>query len=162
DSELPIISASGGSWAVVLRPILAIALIMTVVVASITLYFSPLTQRAGRNLTAEINSDLLTSVIREGQFLQLGNGLTLHIKERNPDRSLSGIFVADEREPTETVIYLADRGMVLDNPLGTFLIMQDGLIQRETRANDALSIIEFRSYAFDLSTLARSGQLVSY
>jgi lipopolysaccharide export system permease protein len=86
--------------------------------------------------------------------MTLSPGLTINIRDRGTDGVLHSIFVSDDREEEETVTYLAERGAVLDNPLGLFLIMQDGVIQRASKTDDEISIIQFRSYAFDLSTFA--------
>lgn len=162
DSELAIVNAGGASPVVLLKPVAVIGLVIAAAVAVTTLYLSPLTQRAARNMLAAINSDIITSVIREGQFIRVSDGVVLQIKRRNADRTLSGIFVSDAREPNQVVTYLAENGAVLDNPLGTFLIMESGVIQRQTLPEGAISIIEFRSYAFDLATFANRSQVPVY
>jgi len=154
DSELVIVNAAGASPLVLLKPVALVGLLVAAAVAATTLYLSPLTQQNARNMLASINSDIITSVIHEGQFVRVAEGVVIEVKERNPDRTLSGIFVSDSREPDQTVTYLAQNGAVLDNPLGTFLIMENGVIQRQTHSDGAISIIEFRSYAFDLANFA--------
>jgi lipopolysaccharide export system permease protein len=162
DSELAIINASGAPQGIVVRPVLWLGAIATFAIAAISLYVAPTTQQMTRDLLTRINSDIVTSVLREGTFVGLTQGLTIHVKGRGRDGSLDGIFVADEREPEQPVSYLARRGAVLDNPLGSFLIMQDGVIQRENKRDGSISIVEFQSYAFDLSQLARSGGQATY
>jgi lipopolysaccharide export system permease protein len=76
---------------------------------------------------------------------------------RNQDGSLRGIFVADNREPDKTMTYLAERGAILDNPLGLFLIMANGTIQQRSKIDQSISMIEFSSYAFDLSSFTSTG-----
>src|SRR6201999_3887027 len=61
-----------------------------------------------------------------------------------------------------TVTYLAKRGVVIDNPIGTFLARNDGTIQRRSTKDNSISIIEFPSYAFDLSTPAAKAPVPSY
>lgn len=155
DSELVVINASGASQMVLLKPVLLIGLIMTMIVGAITLELAPGTQRSLRDLITAVNTSLVTSVIREGEFRNLAPGLIFHLNERLSDGSLSGIYVADSREPDQTITYIAKRGTLLDNPLGTFLIMQDGTIQR--RQTGSISMVDFQSYAFDLSTFTSTG-----
>ena len=162
DSELAVINAAGAPQAVIVRPVFWMGMAVAVGVGAISLYLAPMTQKMVRDLFTRINSDILTSVIREGTFIELTKGLTIHVKERARDGSLEGIFVADERESDQPVSYLARRGAVLDNPLGAFLIMQDGVIQRENNRDRSISIVEFQSYAFDLSSLSNSGGPTSY
>jgi lipopolysaccharide export system permease protein len=154
DSELVVMASSGARPVLLLKPILLVGLATALVVAAMTLYYAPLTQRMGRELLARINTDIVTSVLREGQFMTLTPGLTINIRDRGTDGVLHGVFVSDDREDEETVTYLAERGAVLDNPLGLFLVMQDGVIQRSSKTKDEISIIQFRSYAFDLSNFS--------
>jgi lipopolysaccharide export system permease protein len=64
------------------------------------------------------------------------------------------LFVADDRDASRSMTYIAQRGAIIDNPLGTFLVMSNGSIQQRSKVDDSISIIEFTSYAFDLSTFA--------
>jgi lipopolysaccharide export system permease protein len=89
--------------------------------------------------------------------MTLAPKLTFHIRDRNPDGSFRGIFVSDDRDANTTSTYIAERGAVLDNPLGVFLIMSNGTIQQRNKTDQSISMIEFSSYAFDLSSFTSSG-----
>lgn len=154
DSELVVINASGAAPGVLLRPILGIALIVMTVVSGSALHFAPSAERELRTMLQSISADFINSVIRPGEFKNIASGVKLYIKNRQSNGALEGIFVVDSREAEQTVTYIAAQGVLLENPLGTFLIMQDGSIQRSSPQADTISIIEFRSYAFDLSTFA--------
>jgi lipopolysaccharide export system permease protein len=67
---------------------------------------------------------------------------------------MEGIFMSDSRDPQQTVTYLAERGAVIDNPLGVFMVMNNGTIQKTSKKDKSNSIIEFTSYAYDLSSFA--------
>ncbi len=157
DSELVVINASGAGQSVVLKPVLLIGLVVTLMVGSMTLYFAPLSLRSWQYLITNIRGDILTAVLKPGQFMRPAAGLTIHIRGRNPDGTLQGIFVADEREANVASTYLAERGAVLENPIGLFLIMSNGTIQQHNKTDRSISMIEFSSYAFDLSSFASGG-----
>lgn len=152
DSELVVINASGASQGTVLKPVLLVALICSLIVGSMTLYFAPLSFRTWQVLITNVRGNIVTQFMREGSFLQLAPQLTFHIRSRNPDGSMQGIFVSDDREADKSSTYLAERGAIIDNPLGMFLIMTNGTIQQRSTIDDSISMIEFSSYAFDLST----------
>lgn len=154
DSELAVVNATGAPQLATLKPSLLIGSITMAAVASMTLYFTPLSIRLGQSLVTSVRSDLLTAIIREGQFMTLADGLTFHLRNRNPDGSLHGIFIADDRQAGRSLTYLAETGAILDNPLGVFLVMTNGVIQQRDRSGGSLSMIEFSTYAFDLSSLA--------
>ncbi len=60
------------------------------------------------------------------------------------------------------MVYLAERGAVLDSPVGVFLVMSDGTIQRRNEEKKTISIIQFSSYAFDLSTYSSKSEVPPY
>lgn len=156
DSELVVINSSGASQITVLRPVLLLGVIVTLMVASMSLYFAPLSLRAWQTLITNVRGDILTSILQPGRFMQPVAGLTIHIRSRATDGTLHGIFVADDRESGQTSTYLAERGAVVDNPLGVFMIMNNGTIQQRSTVDQSISMIEFSSYAFDLSSFRSS------
>ncbi len=156
DSELVVINASGASQMTILRPVLALGMIVTLAVGTMSLYFTPLSLRSWQDLITNVRGDILTEVLQEGEFTKLAPGLTFHMRERSPDGSLGGIFLSDSRDSETNLTYLAERGGILQNPLGTFLIMGNGTIQQRNTTDGAISMIEFSSYAFDLTSFASS------
>ena len=156
DSELVVINASGARQMALLKPVLIIGFIATLVVGSMTLYFAPLALSTWQVLITNVRGNIITSFMREGDFVSLSPKLTFHMRSRNQDGSLRGIFVSDDRDPEKTVTYLAEKGAILDNPLGVFLIMGNGTIQQRSKVDQSISMIEFSSYAFDLSSFTSS------
>lgn len=153
-SELVVINASGAPQSAILKPVLLTGLIAAILTASMTLFFSPLALQQWREMLTNVRGSLLTTILREGQFMSLAPRLTFHLGKRNTDGTLQNIFLSDSREPQTTITYLAERGAVLDNPLGVFLVMANGTIQKRDNRNNSISIIEFSSYAFDLSSFS--------
>jgi len=156
DSELVVINSSGASQAVVLRPALAAGFLAMLAMASMSLHFSPMSARSVQDLLTNVRSDILSTVMQEGEFMKLTPELTFHMRERGRDGSLRGIFLSDTRDDRENTTYLAERGQLIENPLGTFLIMTNGTIQQRDTTDETISIIQFSSYAFDLSSFASS------
>lgn len=161
-SELAVINSTGTRQWSLLKPVLLMGVIVTVFMGSMTLYLSPLTFRMWRELSSEINGNILTSIVQEGEFIELSDGLTFQLRQRAPDGTLRGIFMSDSREAEETSVYLAERGAILDSQLGMFLVMSDGTIQRRDEQDKAISIIQFSSYAYDLSSFSSSSDTPSY
>jgi lipopolysaccharide export system permease protein len=153
-SELVVINAAGTPQTAILKPVLLVGLIGAILMASMTLYFAPLSLRVWRTLITDVRGNIITTILREGEFMSLSPGLTFHLRRRAPDGTMQGIFMSDSRDPEETVTYLAERGAVLDNPLGVFMVMNNGTIQKTSKKDKSNSIIEFTSYAYDLSSFA--------
>jgi len=153
DSELVSLAASGNSQKVMLRPILALAIPVALLSALCSTTLNPMAARATTSLLEEVNADVIGSLIRPGQFRTLGDDVVLQVANIQPDGTLEGIFVYDEREAGESVAYLAGAGATAETPDGHFLLMRDGMIQRR-QANGNLTVISFQSYAFDLSSFS--------
>jgi lipopolysaccharide export system permease protein len=162
DSELVVINACGARQMAFLRPVLILSALAALFISSMTLYLVPFAQRSWRTAITDVRADVATAVLREGRFMKLADGITVHLRNRNPDGSLQGIFVSDDRDPSVAVTYLAKEGVVLHNVVGSFMIMNDGTIQRRSKTNGAISIIQFSSYAFDLSSLASQTDMPAY
>ncbi|TIP86618.1 MAG: LPS export ABC transporter permease LptF [Mesorhizobium sp.] len=150
DSELAVLNAAGASRWTIVRPIMLLALAASVFSFAVDNGVDPYARQKNRELVASSRADLLSLIIQEGTFRKIDDGLFLQIGERLPDNRLGGIFVADSREEGANLVYYAKTGAIIENGDERVLMMNDGVIHRETLAGD-LSVIRFTSYAFDLS-----------
>jgi lipopolysaccharide export system permease protein len=154
DSEIIVINASGISPWRLFQPFLAVAAIVSVVVGVLGAYVAPESLRSFRRSTVEVYTQLVTSVLRPGHFLSPQSSVTFHIRERQPDGRLLGVLIDDKRSLTEHVVILAEQGEILKNEHGTFLILQEGTVQRHKTADLDPNIVVFDRYAFELSQFA--------
>ncbi len=153
DSELVVLSAAGSSRLTIIRPIILMALAASLMVFIIDTAVNPPAREQFRNLLANARADLISSVIQEGSFQRVEDGLYVQISERLPDGRLGGIFVADSRDPETELNYHAKTGVLLNENGENVLLMQDGIISRKEPDRPA-SLIRFQSYGFDLSAFA--------
>jgi lipopolysaccharide export system permease protein len=90
-------------------------------------------------------------VLQTGKFVEIERNLTLRVRERQPGGLLVGIFIDDRRDPKERVTIIAERGTILKNDRGSFLILDDGNLQRfEARQRDP-ALVVFDRNAFDMT-----------
>lgn len=161
DSELIVITASGSPKTTVVRPIMIIAALASVASFAIENGVEPFARERLRVLVSEARADLITSVVQEGTFQTIDDGLVIQISERLPDGRFSGIFLADTREEETELIYYAKTGATIEFNNEHALVMQDGVVQRRT-ANGNVSVIRYQSYAFDLAEFAPATSSVTY
>lgn len=155
DSELVVINAAGAPRATIVRPILIIAIAASIASFLINNTLEPASRQAFRSILANARADLITTVLQEGSFQKVDDGLFVQVSQRLPNGQLGGIFVADSREKNTKLVYHARTGATVEQDGGSILVMQDGMIQRES-ANGDVSTIRFDSYAFDLSEFTSS------
>lgn len=153
DSELVVLSAAGSPRGTIIRPIILMALAASVFVFIVDNGLNPIARERFRLLLSNARADLISSVIQEGSFRRIEDGLYVQISERLPDGRLGGIFVADSRDPKTELAYYAKTGVILDKVGQNVLLMQEGVISRKQPDRPA-SLIRFDSYGFDLSAFA--------
>jgi lipopolysaccharide export system permease protein len=162
DSEIIVMNAAGISPWLLLRPFLVAAIFVSLCLAVIAAYISPLSLRALRDWSAQVRADILTNIVQPGRFTTIGGNLTFHIADRRQNGLLVGIFVDDRRDPKEHSTYLAEQGEIVKNERGSFLVFQGGSIQRLDAGQRDPRIVIFDRYAFDLSQFTGGNQNVIY
>jgi lipopolysaccharide export system permease protein len=160
DSEIIVMNAAGLSPWHALKPLLAAALVVSVLVGCLGVYLSPLALRELRNRITEVRTDILTRIAQPGRFTSIGGGLTFHIAGRQPDGVLLGIFIDDRRDPKEHTTILAQSGEVVKNATGAFLLLDGGSVQTVEAGQTDPRIVTFQRYAFDLSNFSGGPKIV--
>lgn len=156
DSELMVISAAGSPRSAVIRPILMIAIASSLATLAINNTLEPFARQELRQTIAGANADLIGTIVQEGTFQKVDDGIFVQISERLPDGQLGGIFVVDTRQQGMKLIYHARRGATVERETGSVLVLQDGEIQRQSSSGD-VSIIRFDSLPMDLSQFTNGG-----
>jgi lipopolysaccharide export system permease protein len=160
DSELIVMAAAGVSPVRLARPLLVLTAMVMVMVGSLSLWLTPSSIRYFRQLLTQVQANLLTAIVRPGQFTQADRGLTFHIRDRAPGGVLLGIVVSDTRDAQVHMTYVAERGVISEQPQGTFFVLEQGNLQRRDMKDGATSIVVFERYAFDLSQLTQAAETI--
>lgn len=162
DSELIVMNAAGMSPWALFRPFLLMAVMVSTVMATIGAWLGPLGLQTLNNWANEVRADLVTNVVQPGRFNGFERGLVFHIRERQANGMLMGVFVDDRRNPKERVSFLAEQGTVVKDERGTFLVLENGSVQRleivrrqkgqkgPLKQKDP-TIVKFERYALDLA-----------
>ena len=154
DSELVVMHSSGASRVSLLKPFLALSLLVTGIVYFLHLWAGPTSMQTLRTYVTKMRADLVSVIVREGAFQDIGKGLTFHIAGRAPGGLLQGVFILDGRSEKETFTYLAKEGVISKVDGQSYLVLKEGQIQRLTAETNSLSVIKFNSYAFNLSSFS--------
>jgi lipopolysaccharide export system permease protein len=157
DSEMVVMSAAGMSPWRLSVPFILVALLVSIMVAAIGAYLGPKGLRELRTWAAQLRADLVTTIVKPGRFTTIERGLTFHIRDRRSNGQLIGILIDDRRNPKERATFLAERGEILENDRGTFLVLENGSVQRREAEKRDPAIVLFDRYAFDLSRFSGIG-----
>jgi lipopolysaccharide export system permease protein len=161
DSEIIVMNAAGFSPFRLFRPFFFATCVVAAMVAFIGAYLAPDGMRRIKQWDAEITADVLTNILQPGRFAQLDQNLTIRIRERLPGGVLAGIFVDDRRDPKERVTIIADHGTVLRNESGSYLVLEDGNLERFEAGKRDPALVAFGRYAFDMSKFSNRGRDVA-
>jgi lipopolysaccharide export system permease protein len=161
DSELIVMNAAGMPPWRIFKPFFAVGIVVALIVAAISMYLSPKCLRELRRWATEVRTEVVTNNVQPGRFMDI-EGLTLHIRTRAPNGQLLGVVVDDRRDPKERVTILAEKGDILTNERGTYLLLENGSAHRHVALARDPDFFAFREHAFDLSTLTPASSQIKY
>lgn len=150
DSETIVLTASGANIWVIARPLLFLALLVTIAVGFVNHIAMPWSLQLLKRYIVEVRTDLLTQVIQPGRFSSPENGLTFHIRDRTFQGDLLGLVVDDRRKEGASQAYLAERAQIVKQDDATFIMMRQGHILQSRAGGKGTEIIEFEQYIVDL------------
>ena len=156
DSELVVMSASGASPALLLRPFVLLSGLVFAALLVLHTTVIPYSFNAVDEMSKRIHADFIANFARPGAFNQLEAGFVFHYRERNPDGSLRGVFIQDRRDPQQISTFIAEVGELVEKNDDVYLVLRKGSAQRPRGAGDS-SLVTFQDYAIDLSQFLHRG-----
>ena len=158
DSEMVVMRAAGLSPLQLARPAIVLAILVTVVVYAISLYFLPVSFRDFKDLQNAFRNDLSTVLLQEGVFTTLSDDITVYVRERSADGELRGILVHDNRDPEKPVTMMAERGALVASETSPRVVMENGNRQQVDRETGRFSLLYFDRYTVELSEFGQAVQ----
>ena len=158
DSELIVLTAAGASPWRVARPLLLLALLVSLSVAAVNHWAMPWSMRLLRDYVIQVRTDLIAQVLQPGRFSSPEQHLTFHIRDRALNGELLGVLLHDARDPKQVTSYLAERGSVRSDGSLSFLVLAKGHVLRRTDPAEPSQIIAFDTYAVDLVQFQAKGE----
>ena len=161
ESELVALKACGVNLPLLLRPVLALALLSCLITASLTLYIEPAANAAFRRQAFAIASSIATIGIQPMTFNDDFSGLVLYAADvDDKDGRMSKIFIADERPGIlPATIFASTGGIQIDQADQSLnLRLKNGAIHRRDDKNDAYQVINFETYGLRVDLTHEDGK----
>ncbi|HMA15657.1 MAG: LPS export ABC transporter permease LptF [Bacteroidota bacterium] len=158
DSEMVVMRAAGLSQMQLARPAILLALLVTLTVYAISLYFLPASFREFKDLQNDFRNDLSAVLLQEGVFTALNEDITVYVRERTSDGELRGILVHDTREADRPVTMMAERGALVPSEAGPRVVMENGNRQQVERGTGRFSLLYFDRYTIELNDFGEIAQ----
>jgi lipopolysaccharide export system permease protein len=152
DSELIVMTASGATIWRIGAPVLALASLVSIGILLANIFLTPASMRGLRDFITQVRADLISQVLQPGRFSSPESGLTFHIRDRSLNGDLLGLLVHDERDK-QVMSYLAERGRIITNDEGSYLVMLEGYVHRYNVGDKDknVQIVAFDQNMIDLS-----------
>ncbi len=158
ESELVVMMSAGQGPMGLLRPVMMFGILLMLGMGVVTTQLIPYGYRQLAERTAEIQSDLVSGIMVERQFIHPSAGLTLFITDATRSGEMSGIFLHDQRDPAQPVTYSAERALLLRDDDSARLVMLDGVALGSRADRQQINTVRFDQFVFDLSALLEPGR----
>jgi len=159
DREMVVLRSAGASHWLIARPALILAGFGTILGFILNLWVIPSTVEEFHRLQWALRNSVTGIVLQEGQFNQVGQGLTVYVRSRSPEGELQGIIVYDRRNPQRKVTLMAERGALIKTDIGApKVFMINGTRLQVTPGSNRLSLLYFDNYAMEFSDSSDTGE----
>lgn len=158
DNEIVVMRAVGISPGAMVRPVLMLAVGVTLFGYCLTLWTTPTASRGLVTLQYYVRDNFSPMLLRAGTFNDLSEGLTFYARTRVSNVELRDILMHDVREPEHPVTIMADKGIVGVSDSGApQIFVFNGRRQEIDPDTGKMSQLEFASYVVDLGLLKKEG-----
>jgi lipopolysaccharide export system permease protein len=156
DSEIVALKSSGVSLYGMMKPVIALALLVCIATGALTLFLEPAGNSAFRNQVFQIATNRASIGIQPRVFNEEFDELVLYTNELD-ERSgvMEGVFISDERVGSTPSVILAQRGRIISQREIQILTLrlENGTIHRQPtgEGQSTYQIIAFDSYDVNLN-----------
>ena len=120
-------------------------------------YISPLSQLKGRELLKNSNMDFFSSLIKEGKFINVVEGLTIFIEKKDKNGNYLNIYLDDSSKGSSKMIY-AKNGKIIDDTNIKIFKLYDGKVINKDKKK--INVFKFDEIDFNLADYRSSTILV--
>lgn len=122
--------ASGVPLMKLASPIIRIGVYFALISLASNLFLQPITSRAMRHELFNIKNDLISTLIKEGDFSTSGTGLTIYVQKIDQNGLLRQMYIRTPSNNGHDTTYVAKEGRIEKIDGSSILIMRQGSTQR--------------------------------
>lgn len=151
DRELVVMQSVGISPIKNAMPAILFGLMLTFFNIYVMNFGIPQAERHFKELEWKIKNNMTQMVLREGEFTQLKNGITVFIEKHESDDSISGIFVSDESKPDVRITLTAEKGRIINGVNGPRILFINGIRQEVNKKTYQYNSLTFSRYSAEFN-----------
>ncbi|ESQ94364.1 LptF/LptG family permease [Asticcacaulis benevestitus] len=153
--------ASGMSLMRVAYPIIRIGIYFTLISLAANLYLQPWSSRAMRHELYDVKNDLISSLVKEGDFSTSDTGLTIYAQRIDQNGLLRQIFIRTAGKDGKDQTYAAKEGRIKKVDGNSILVMRHGSNQ-QLASPGVLDHLTWDEYSFDITSYFANDDFLQY
>ena len=151
DRELTVMRAAGLSPSRIARPAIYCVAIAVALSYVLNVWIVPASYHSFREYEFEIRNKMAAFLLQEGVFTPVSPTMTVYIRTREPDGTLRGILVEDDRQKAVRATILAEHGHLEPNGDVPKVVLYNGSRQEIDRKTGRLDVLTFGRNTIDLA-----------
>ena len=156
ENEFIILWTSGLNKIKIVNFFFKVAIIVTLIHLFLASFVNPKFLNYSRSLIASSNLNYISSMIKSNQFNDTVEGLTIYVEEKDENDLLKNIFIRDDGETlkaldnskdSSNMTIFAEKGRIVNNDNGSYLALDNGIIQTQ-KIKKEIQSINFKKQIF--------------
>ncbi len=161
EQEIVVCFAAGMSRWQVASPAMRLCAWAAVAMLVISLWLAPLCGRITREELFKARTDLVGSLVKEGQFSESPGGLTVYAQRIDAENRLHNLFIHQLRPDHSSATYDAKSGIIVRKGATPVLVMRQGS-NEQFSATGVLNYLKFDEYTLDLTPYVDTVDVLAY
>jgi lipopolysaccharide export system permease protein len=161
EQEIVVCFAGGMTRWRVIAPAMRLAAFAAVASLAVNLFVQPLAYRTMRDKLFTVKTDLVATLIREGEFTHPANGLTVYAQSSDAAGRLRNVIINERREDGTDTTFSAAEGRIAEQDGRPALFLRYGT-NNEINRQGVLNVLAFDEYVFDLSPYLNNDERIHY
>jgi lipopolysaccharide export system permease protein len=157
DNEMAVLAACGYGPFQVLRPVLVVAVLVTLLQAVFTLWLGPWGDAQGERLELLSRESVNIEGVTPGRFRTLPQGLgVVYVESINAERTRIFNIFAETKQPGRNSLLVAESGHMINDPQSgdRYLVLENGYRYEGAPGSDNFAIIEFKQHGLRIEDKA--------
>ena len=151
DRELTVMRAAGLSPLAIARPAFYCTVIAMALCYVLNIWVVPASYHRFRQYEFEIRNKMAAFLLQEGVFTPVSDTMTVYIRTRDPDGTLRGILVEDDRQKNTRATILAQYGHLESTGDVPRVVLYHGSREEIDRKTGRLNVLTFGRNTIDLT-----------
>ena len=161
EQEIVVCFAAGMSRWQVASPAMRLSAWAAMFMLALSLWVSPACGRITREVLFKVRTDLVGTLIKEGQFTESAGGLTAYAQRVDAEGQLHNLFIHQLHPDRSSATYDARKGVIVHRNGAPVLVMRDGSEEQFTNTG-VLNYLKFDEYTLDLSPYVNTADVLAY